>query len=267
MVYGAYKKHNLPRLAAALAFYTAFSLAPLLVISIAIAGLVFGEQAVKGLLLEELSRYLGANAVLVQDMIAGARKPSANIVATIASVGILLLGASRVFVHLQEALDTIWEVDLEHQRVIDTIKNRFFAFVMILASGFLILVSFILSAVLKTISVYFAGWSVSVIWPLVDFAVRFGVITFLFATIFKIVPMVKVAWLDVWLGAVITALLFSFGHYFLGLYLSRGTFASVYGAAGSLAMLLYWCYYSAQIFFIGAEITQVFARLYGSRSV
>jgi membrane protein len=253
-----------PRLAAALAFYTVFSLAPLLVIIISIAGLVFGELAVKGLIVDELSGYLGAGAGLVQDMIAGASEPSSSIVATLIGVGILLFGASRVFVHLQEALDTVWEVDPENKGIINTIKNRFVAFLMILSAGFFILLSLAFSAVLKTISVYFADWYVSGVCPVIDFVVRFGVITLLFALIFKTLPQVKVAWGDVWLGALVTTLLFGLGRYLLGLYLSRGRLSSVYGAAGSLAILLYWCYYSAQIFFIGAEITQTYARQYGS---
>jgi membrane protein len=256
------------RLAAALAYYTAFSLAPLLVITIGVAGLVFGDDAAQGKIVGELQGVMGPDgARFVESLIAAARKPSSGIAATVIGVLILAFGASGVFGELQDALNTIWGVKPKEGRGFRGIlRDRLLSFTMVLGTGFLLLVSLALSAALSAI-----GGGVAGLLPVpeaalqaVNFIIAMGFITLLFALIFKVVPDVKIAWRDVWIGAVITALLFSLGKFAIGLYLGKSSIASSFGAAASLAVMLIWVYYSAQILFIGAEFTQVYASRYGS---
>ncbi len=258
-----------PRLAAALAYYTVFSLAPLLVIVIAIAGLVFGEEAARGALSAQIEGLVGTTgAQAIEEMIKGASQRESGIVATVIGVATLLLGASGLFGQLQDALNTIWEVQPKpNQGIVATIKQRFFSFTMVLGTGFLLLVSLVISAVLAGVVQYFQGilpgadW----VWQAVNVVVGLAVTTLLFGLIFKIIPDVEIDWSDVWIGAAATAVLFSIGRLLLGLYLGRSSFGSTYGAAGSLVVLLIWIYYSAQILFLGAEFTQVYANSFGSR--
>jgi membrane protein len=260
---------NAARLGAALAFYSVLSLAPLLVIVIAIAAAVFGEEAARGEVVAQIEGMVGREgAQAIQDMIAHAQKPAAGTVATVLGVAVLLFGASGVFGQLQDALNTIWEVRPKSGRgVWGVVKDRFFSFAMVLGTGFLLLVSLTVSAVLHALGEYLAGLmpGLESVWLVVNFLISFGVITLLFALIFKLVPDVKIAWKDVWVGAVLTALLFTAGKFLLGLYLGRGSVSSAYGAAGSLVVLVVWIYYSAQILFFGAEFTQVYAKRYGSQ--
>ncbi|MBV8887521.1 MAG: YihY/virulence factor BrkB family protein [Chroococcidiopsidaceae cyanobacterium CP_BM_RX_35] len=269
--YTEWQQDKAERLAAALAYYTVFSLAPLLVIVIAIAGSVFGQQAARGQIVAQIQGLVGRQgAQFIQTAIQNANKPHAGTIASIISIVVLLLGASWVFGALQDALNTIWEVQPKPGRgMFTTIRSRFLSFTMIIVIGFLMLVSLVVSAGL-TAATNFLGNALAGfdwIWRLVNFIISFGVVTLLFALIYKVLPDAKVAWKDVWIGAVITSLLFTIGKFLLGLYLGNGSFGSSYGAAGSLVVILAWVYYAAQILFFGAEFTQVYARKYGSRIV
>ncbi|HEU5086797.1 MAG TPA: YihY/virulence factor BrkB family protein [Roseiflexaceae bacterium] len=259
-----------PRLAAALAFYTAFALAPLLLIAIAVAGFFFGHEAATNQIGQQISGLLGPTAgeatnAMVQ---AASAQQGTGIVASIIGIATLLFAASGVFGELQASLDTIWEVQPKPGLGIwDTIKKRFFSFGMVVGVGFLLLVSLIISAILGALGGAVAGdqFGETLVWKIINFVVSFAVTTGLFALIFKVLPDVKVHWSDVWIGALVTALLFTIGKAILGWYLGRPGTTSTYGAAGSFVALLLWIYYSAQILFIGAEFTQVYAKTYGSR--
>ncbi len=260
-----------PRLAAALSYYTTFSIAPFLIVVIAIAGLAFGTEAVQGRLDEQIQGLVGREgADVIQEVISNARRPSESIPATIIGIVTLLLGAGGVFGQLQDALNTVWGVEPKPGRgILATIKDRFISFSMVLGVGFLLLVSLVISTVLSSVHSYFLGLmpGAEVLLQIINFAVSFGVITLLFAMIYKILPDVKIEWRDVWTGAAFTALLFTIGKYALGLYLGNSGVASTYGAAGSLVIILLWIFYSAQILLFGAEFTQVYARHHGSMIV
>jgi membrane protein len=265
-----WSEDKVPRLAAALAYYTAFALAPMLLIAITIAGFFFGQEAASNQIGQQLSGLIGPSAAeSVNSMIqsAGANK-GGGIFASIIGIATLLFAASGVFGELQDSLNTIWEVQPKpNQGIMATIKQRFFSFAMVLGVGFLLLVSLILSAVLGAVGGMLGGAQAdqSLIWKVLNFVVSFGVITLLFALIYKYMPDAKIQWRDVWIGAVVTALLFTLGKAALGWYLGRPGTTSTYGAAGSFVALLLWVYYSAQILFFGAEFTQVYAKAYGSQ--
>ena len=251
------------RLSAALSYYAAFSLAPLLLIAIAVAGWVFGDEAVRGQVNEHLRGSLGeTGATALQDMIAHARKPEKNLVASVAGIAMLLFGAGGVFGQLQEALNTVWGVKRRGGRGLKgLLKDRFLSFAMVLGTGFLLLTSMIISAVLQGLSEH-VGTILSLppaVWSVISGAASFLVIAALFAAIFKLLPDVRIAWKDVFLGAVFTAALFTIGKFVLGWYLGREATASAYGAAGALALVLLWVYYSSIILLFGAEFTQVAA--------
>lgn len=259
------------RLAAALAYYTAFSIAPLIIIAIAIAAVVFGQDAAQGGIEDQLRGLLGQQgAEAVQEMIKNSRKPNEGTIATIISIVLLLFGASGVFGQLQDSLNTIWEVAPKPgQGVITFIRNRFLSFAMVLGIGFLLLVSLILSAILAGVSNILGDMipGLTFLWSTLNFFISFGVITLLFALIYRVLPDAEIAWGDVWIGSIITALLFTIGKSLIGLYLGHSSIGSTYGAAGSFVVLLLWVNYSAQILFFGAEFTQVYANKYGSRIV
>ncbi len=264
-----FNEDKVPRLGAALAYYTLFSLAPLLVIAIAIAGLVFGDEAARGQIVGTIGGLVGQQgAEAIQSMIQNASKPSTGILATIIGFVTLFLGASGVFGELQQTLNTIWEVTPKPTKgIMGMLKTRIFSFTLVLGTGFLLLVSLVISAGLAALGKYMSGLvpGLDFLWQIVNFVVSFGVTTLLFALIYKIVPDAEIEWRDVWVGAAFTALLFSVGRFAIGFYLARSATASAYGAAGSLVILLLWLYYSAQIMFFGAEFTQVYANKYGSR--
>ena len=269
--FSEWNKDKASRLAAALAYYTVFSLAPLLIIVIAIAGSVFGEEAARGAIVGQIQGLVGrAGAEVIQAAIQNASKPAEGTIASIISVIVLIFGASGVFAELQDALNTVWEVQPKPGRgVFNVIRNRFLSFSMVLGIGFLLLVSLVMSAILAAL-VNFVGNAVpgvSVLLQLVNFIFSFVVTTLLFGLIYKVLPDVKIAWSDVWIGAAITSLLFSIGRFLLGMYLGNSSFGSTYGAASSLVIILAWVYYAAQILFLGAEFTQVYARRYGSQIV
>jgi len=260
-----------PSMGAALAYYTMFSLAPLLLIVISIAGFVYGQDAARGAIFAQLSGLVGAEgAAAVQGLLKSVNKPSESIVATIVGLVTLLLGATTVFGELQDALNRIWRAPAltdAQSGLWNLIRRRVLAVGMILCIGFLLIVSLVLSAALAAVGTWigpaFDGWEA--LLHLVNFVISFAVITVLFAMIYKIMPRVDIAWRDVWLGAAVTALLFSVGKFLIGLYLGKSSVASGFGAAGSLVVLLVWIYYSTQIFLLGAEFTWVFANTYGSR--
>jgi membrane protein len=270
--FAEWNKDKASRLAAALSYYTIFSLAPLLIIAIAIAGFFFGEEAAKGEIIGQLQGLVGRDgAEVIQTAIENAnRAENDGSIASLISIAVLLFGASGVFAELQDALNTVWEVEPKPELGIgDFLRKRFLSFAMILGIGFLLLVSLIISAVLAGINHYTNSLlpGFDSLWQIVNFIVSFGVITLLFAMIYKFLPDVKITWGDVAIGAAITALLFVIGKYLIGLYLGNSSFSSTYGAAGSIIIILVWTYYSAQILFFGAEFTQVYARRYGSQII
>lgn len=257
-----------PVLGAALSYYTVFSLAPLLVLAIAIAGMAFGEEAARGEIVGAIQGLVGREGGLaVQTMIENASRPSEGILATVIGVAVLLFGASGAFAQLQNALNVIWKVAVNSNFSIGVfLKRRFFSFAMVLSVGFLLLVSLAISAALAALGKFFAGAlpGGEGFWQVANFLISLGVVTLLFAMIFKFVPDARIAWGDVWIGALLTAVLFSVGKFLMGLYLGSSTIGSTFGAAGSLVVLLIWIYYSAQILFFGAEFTRVYALRYGS---
>jgi membrane protein len=258
-----------PRLGAALAYYTIFSIAPLLLICVAVAGLAMGQEAAVGRLHDEMAGFVGdEGAAAMEEMIAGARRPGSGIVASVIGVVALLFGASGVFRQLKGALNTIWEVEPAPGRGwLRAIKDQFLSFAMVLCISFLLLVSLVVSTALSFVEEWMGNVipGPDVVLHVVNLAVSFGVVSLLFALIFKYLPDVKVAWKDVWLGAMATAALFVIGKYLFGLYLGRGTIGSTYGAAGAVIVILLWAYYSSQILFLGAEFTQAHARAFGRR--
>ena len=260
-----------PRLGAALAYYTVFSLVPFLVVVIALIGLVLGQEAAQSAILSHIATLVGdQSAAAIKDMIQRADQPSTGLVATGLAVVTLLFGASGVFGQLQDALNTVWGVEPKEGRgVWGFIKDRFLSFVAVLGTGFLLLVSLILSSALAAFGKWFSGLLPlpEALLHLFNFVLSFVVVTGLFALIFKVLPDARVAWRDVWVGALLTAALFTIGKYALGLYLGKSNVASAYGAAGSLVLILVWVYYSAQILLYGAEFTQVYANRVGERIV
>lgn len=257
-----------PRLAAALSYYTIFALAPLLIIAIAMAALFFDEAQVRTSILEELGGLIGPSGrQAIEAMIEGARQPTTGTIATIIGVITLLVAAGGLFGQLQDALNTIWEVQPKPGRGIwGIIKDRFFSFAMVLGTGFLLLVSLLISTGLAATGKLVAGeaYGQTLMWRGISLVVSFGVTSLLFALIFKVLPDAKVRWRDVWIGAIVTSALFSLGRFLISWYLGQAATESTYGAAGSLVALLIWIYYSTQILFLGAEFTQVYAQAYES---
>jgi membrane protein len=265
----AWMEDQAPTLGAALAYYTVFSLAPLLIIAIAIAGLFFGREAAQGQIFDQLRGLLGeASGKAMEDMVQNANaKPATGLVATLIGFVTLLFGASGVFGQLQTSLNAIWRVQPKPGRgVLGIVRDRFLSFGFILVVGFLLLVSLFLTALIAFVGQWFGGMApgMETLAQILNSVLSLAVITLLFAMIFKFLPDAKIAWRDVWIGALITAALFTAGKFALGLYLGKSGVASSYGAAGSLIVLLLWVYYSAQILFFGAEFTQVYANRFGS---
>jgi membrane protein len=264
-----WSEDNATRLAAALAYYTVLSIAPLLVVAVSVAGLVYGEEAARGQIASQIASVVGPEAGKgIETMISNAKSPEAGTIGSIVGIIVLLFGASGVFGELQQSLNSIWEVAPKPGLGIwGWLRARFFSFSMVLGVAFMLLVSLVLSAMLAGIGDMFSNalpggaW----VWQVVNFVVSFAIIAMLFALIFKVVPDVEIQWKDVRMGAAVTALLFTIGKFALGLYLGRASVASPYGAAGSLIVFVIWVYYAAQILFMGAEFTQVYARHRGSR--
>lgn len=252
-----------PSMGAALSYYTLFSLAPLLVIVIAIAGLVFGQDAAQGAIIAQLGGIMGKEgATAVQGLLKAAREPSTGIVASIIGGLLLLLGATAIFAELQSDLDRIWRAPAKNKQsgLWSWLRGRVLSFGLILGLAFMLMVSLVVSAALAASSAWLGGGAAeSVIANVLNFAASLAIFTVLFAMIYKIMPNVKISWRDVWTGAAVTALLFNVGKSLIGLYLAKSNVASGFGAAGSFVILVAWFYYSAQIFLFGAEYTWVYA--------
>lgn len=258
---------KVPRLGAALAYYTIFSIGPLLLIAVAMAGIFFGQEAAQGKISEELGKVFGSEmAKSLEQMIEAAAKPKSGAVATIVGVITLMLGASGVFGQLKDALNTIWNVEPKKAAGIKgLIVQRFLSMAMVLGIGFLLLITLVLDTAIAAMGGYVAQYvGGEAVAHALQLALSFAVAVVLFAAIFRILPDLKIAWRDVWLGATFTAVLFVLGKWGLGVYLGKAAPGSAYGAAGSLVILLIWVYWSAQILFFGAEFTQVYARSFGS---
>lgn len=257
-----------PSMGAALSYYTIFSIAPLLVIVIAIAGLAFGAEAASGAIFEQLRGMVGdSGAAAIQGLVKSASKPATSILAALTGLLTLVLGATSVLGELQSALDRIWRAPpVAGERWLRMIRGRLLSFGMILVIGFLLLVSLVLSAAIVAIGDWWGPWFGKMRWLLeaLNFAVSFLVVTALFAMIYKILPRVRIGWRDVWIGAVVTALLFTLGKFLIGVYIGKSGVTSGFGAAGSVVVLLVWVYYSAQIFLLGAEFTCIYTYRHGS---
>ncbi len=259
-----------PSMGAALAYYTMFSLAPLLLIVISVAGLVFGEAAARGGIEAQLTSLMGEpGAAAVQGLLASVSEPAEGTAATVLGVLLLLIGATTVFGELQDSLDRIWRVPARGNSGgwLGLVRARLLSFGMILAIGFLLMVSLVVSATLSSVgrwwSPVFGEWET--VAAVANAGGSFVLVAALFALIYKLMPRVGVDWKDVWIGAAFTAVLFTLGKSLIGLYVARSGVVSGFGAAGSLVVVLVWVYYSAQIFLFGAEFTWVYANVFGSR--
>jgi len=275
LTYQEWKEDRASRLSAALAYYTIFSLAPLLVLVIAITGLIWQADVVRTQLMNQIQRLVGTQgANFIAGLISNASNPTGDIIATILGIITLLLGALGVFNELHNSLNIIWDVEEEKpkgflQSVKKVIVDRFLSFTMILGIGFLLLVSLVISTGLSAFQ-QTVGNAIplsEIFLQIVNLVISIGAITLLFGMIYKILPDAEIAWRDVWIGAFVTSILFSLGKFAIGLYLGNSAISSSFGAAGSLVLLLVWIYYSAQTLFFGAEFTQVYANNYGSKIV
>lgn len=261
---------NVPRMSAALAYYTIFSLAPLLVISISVAGMVFGTEVVRDEITRQIQHLAGSDSTkAIQALIQSASRSAPSAIASALGVVVLLIGASGAFAEVYDALNTIWEVSPNwHSGLWNFLRARILSFGMVLAVGFFLMVSWLLSTALAAVAQYTEaslGMPVAFLHCL-DFLFSVLFTTALFALIFKLLPEVTIAWTDVWIGAALTSLLFTVGKVLIGFYIGKSVIASAYGAAGSLVVVVAWFYYSAQIFYFGAEFTRVYALACGSRS-
>jgi membrane protein len=261
--YSKWSERQAPRLGASVAFYSILSFSPLLVLVTALIALVFGHESAQASLISEAREWIGdQGAETVQTLLKNAQQPASGLLASVLAFVVLLFGASGVFIELQDSLNLMWEVSQPSAAgLMGWIKQRVFSFGMILSVGFLLLVFLIVSAALAFVGHYFGAWAPlpSPVLQAINFVISFIAVAALFALMFKYVPAAKISWKDVAIGAVGTALLFSLGKLLLGLYLGRASVGSTYGAAGSLVAAVVWIYYSAQIFFFGAEFTRVYS--------
>jgi len=263
-----WNEDNVSRLAAAVSCYTLMSIAPLGILSVAIAGVVFGQAAARGQIATDISSMVGAGAArAIEAIILNAHDPGTGIWSTVFGIVVLLLGASGVFVELQSAMNTIWKVAPKAgQGVVTFIRQRFASFVMVLVVSLLLFVSLLLSTALPVLGKYFTGTLLGgpLVWQSINIAASVAIATLLFALVFRVVPDIDVAWKYVWPGAFVTAILFTLGKLMLGLYIENSSVTTSYGAAGSLVALIIWVYCSSQIIFFGAELTEVYSRRVGT---
>ena len=267
--FSAWIDDHAPSMGAALAYYTVFSIAPLLLIVISVAGLIFGVEVAREEIIAQLQSLMGkTGALVVQGLLESISKPTESVTAAVIGVALLLIGATTVFAELQDDLDRIWRAPkrTKDAGIFGLIRTRVLSFVMILGIGFLLIVSLILSAALAALGKWweplFGGFRL--LANLVDITLSFLLITIAFAMIYKLMPRMKIDWRDVWIGAVVTAFLFTIGKFMISIYIGRSGVASGFGAAGSLVVLLIWIYYSAQIFLMGAEFTRIYSYTFGS---
>lgn len=257
------------RKAAALSYYTLFSLAPLLIISIAIAGAVFGAEAARGEIMLQVDELVGKDAArAIESMLQSASKPSASAWAAAVGIATLIFGATTAFAELKQSLDDIWEFPSgKASGLWYTLRTRLLSFGVIVSIGFLLLVSLVFSAAVTALQrVWFLTESAGILLQAANFAFSFVLVTAMFAMLYKLLPSVRIAWYDVIIGAIVTALLFTIGKFFIGLYLGNSAVSSSYGAAGAIILILLWVYYSSVIFLMGAEFTKAFARHHGSHA-
>jgi membrane protein len=267
---GAWSDDYAPSMGAALSYYTLFSIAPLLLIAISVAGLVFGPDAARGEIFDQLKDLMGADgAQAVERLLQNVNRPREGMIGTITGAAVLLLGAASVFNELQNDLDRIWRVPEQAKAggLWNLLRTRLLSFGMVLGVAFLLMVSLVMSAGLAALGKWwapaFAGWQA--LAHFVDLAISFSLITLVFGMIYKIMPRARIRWRDVWIGAAVTSALFAIGKFAIGLYLGRAGVGSAFGAAGSLVVVMVWVYYSAQIFLLGAEFTRAYAHAHGSR--
>jgi membrane protein len=259
-----------PSMGAALAYYTMFSIAPLLLIVISVAGLFFGQEAVQGEIFGQLQGMMGEEgAAAIQGLLESTSQPSKGISGTVIGIVLLLVGATTVFAELQSDLDRIWRAPEPEggSGIWNLIRSRILSIGMILGIGFLLMTSLVISAALSALGKWWSpmlgDWEF--VANIIHFIISFALVTAIFAMIYKFMPRVDIAWHDVWIGAIVTALLFTIGKFLIGLYVGKAGVASGFGAAGSLVVVLVWVYYSAQIFLLGAEFTWAYAHAHGSR--
>jgi membrane protein len=258
-----------PKLGAALSFYTIFSIAPVIVISIAVAALIFGQEAARGEVIEQIQSMVGyEGAKVIQTALRNAHYSAQSFVTIITGFVTLIIGSTVVFVELQDSLNIIWKVKPKPERNIfkGLLRDRLQSFAMVVATGLLLLISLVISALISSINNYISMSLFNIpkfILDISDIAISLIITFILFMMIFKILPDVHIRWKHVWMGALVTSVLFILGKYLIGLYLGTSSLGSTYGAAGSLVLFLLWIYYSAQILFLGAEFTQVYANKFG----
>jgi membrane protein len=268
---GAWVDDYAPSMGAALAYYTLFAIAPLLIIAIAVAGLVFGQEAARGEIVAQIQGLIGQKgAIAVQGLLKSTNEPVQSIFATVVSIITLVIGATTVFAELQSDLDRIWRVPApaKENGLWNLLRAHLLSFGLVLGLGFLLLVSLLVSAAIAAFGKwgggFIGGWEA--LLYVLNFSISFTITTLLFAMIYKFMPRARIVWRDVWVGAAVTAILFEVGKFLIGLYLGKTSVASGFGAAGSLVVLLVWVYFSAQIFLLGAEFTWVYSHEYGSKA-
>jgi len=267
-IFNKWSDDKAPKLGAAFSYYTVFSLAPLLVITIAVVGFFFGAEAAQGRIVDEISGLIGKDgAELIQTAIKNSSSMESGIIATVIGMLTLIISSTAAFIELQDSLNIIWKVQHKPgQAIWEFIRVRLISFAMIVSIGFLLLISLVISAGINALSNFMGDFFSIPIWlmQIVNIVLSLGVIFIMFSMIFKVLPDVTLSWKDVRMGAIVTTFLFVLGKYLIGLYLGSSTIGSTYGAAGSLAIVLVWIYYSAQILFLGAEFTYFYATKYGS---
>jgi len=272
--YQEWNKDNVPRLGAALAYYTVLSIAPLLIVVVAVAGMVYGQKAAQGQIVWQIQGLVGYQvAQAIQGILGAAQGPGKGIFATIVGIATLVLGASLVVSELRSTLDLIWKVPTPRsecgvfKELLKMLQYRFGSFLMVLGVGLLLLASLVISTIFAALGKNLQSLiaPTPTVMQLVYLFFWFAVTTLMFALIYKILPDVKMHWSDVIVGAVVTSVLFTIGRLLIGFYMGKSTVASAYGAAGSVVLILVWVYYSAQVFFFGAEFTYVYTNKYGSR--
>lgn len=265
-IFSLWNHANASAMGAGIAFYTIFAIAPLFMLVLALAGALFGPEAAHRELFGQIKGLVGDNgATAIQSILTAADKPKTSLWATVIGLMALFIGASTVFIQLQQSLNAIWNVRLKSNSIRSFIRHRLLSFAALLGIGFLLLVSLIVSAALEAAGKWIGGAipAHEAIWNILDLVISLGIITLLFAMIFKFLPDVRIAWRDVWVGSFVTALFFTIGKYLLGAYLGRSSLSSAYGAAGSFVVVLLWVYYSAQILLFGAASTCIYAKHHG----